>query len=213
MKVLILGAAGQISQMLTNDLLENTNHDLVLYARKAAKRLNLNNNDRVEIIDGDFFEHNKLVNAMNGIDIVYINIAGGSKEFKAIAHAIKDSKVKKVIAASILGIYEEVLGNFGNWNKRMVGISRIKEVADCASIIESLGIDYTILRLTWLYNQKGNESYELTFKGEPFKGAQVSRQAVAKLILEIIEDKTGKFINASVGVVEPNTNWDKPSFY
>lgn len=59
MKVLILGAAGQISQMLTNDLLENTNHDLVLYARKAAKRLNLNNNDRVEIIDGDFFEHNK----------------------------------------------------------------------------------------------------------------------------------------------------------
>lgn len=213
MKILILGAAGQISQMLTQDLLENTDHDLVLYARKASKRLNLNNNKRIEIIDGDFFEHNKLINAMDGVDIVYINIAGGPKEFKAIADAIKESKVKKVIAASILGIYDEVPGAFGNWNKRMVGVSRIKEVADCASIIENLGIDYTILRLTWLYNEKGNESYELTFKGEAFKGAQVSRQAVAKLIVDIIEDKTGKFINASVGVGEPNTNFDKPSFY
>lgn len=213
MKILILGAAGQISRMLTERLLENSDYELALYGRNISKRLNLNNNNRVDIIDGDFFEHNKLVNAMNGIDIVYINIAGGPKEFKAIADAIKGSKVKKVIAASILGIYEEVLGAFGNWNKRMVGVSRIKEVADCASIIESLGIDYTILRLTWLYNQKNNESYELTFKGEPFKGAQVSRQAVAKLIFDIIEDKTGKFTNASIGVGEPNTNWDKPSFY
>lgn len=212
MKILILGAAGQISQMLTQDLLKKTNHNLVLYARKASKRLNFDNS-RVEIIDGDFFESEKLANAMKGIDIVYINIAGGPKEFRAIANAIKQSKIKKVIAASILGIYDEVPGAFGNWNKRMVGTSRIKEVADCASIIESLGIDYTILRLTWLYNQKGNEAYELTFKGDTFKGAQVSRQAVAKLICDIIADTTGKFTNTSVGVGEPDTDFDKPSFY
>lgn len=36
MKILILGAAGQIARTLTNYLLEQTNHELVLYARNST---------------------------------------------------------------------------------------------------------------------------------------------------------------------------------
>jgi len=80
-------------------------------------------------------------------------------------------------------------------------------------LVEIPTLDYTILRLTWLYNQEGNRAYHLTFKGEPFEGAQVTRQAVTQLIVDIIQEKSTKFIKTSIGVGEPDTNWDKPSFY
>jgi hypothetical protein len=44
-------------------------------------------------------------------------------------------------------------------------------------------------------------------------GAQVTRQAVAQLIADIIKHATGKYVKTSLGVGEPNTNWGKPSFY
>ena len=59
----------------------------------------------------------------------------------------------------------------------------------------------------------GNTAYTLTQKGEPFDGAQVTRQAVAQLIVDIVKDKSGRYSHTSLGVGEPNTNWDKPSFY
>ncbi|MCK2005867.1 hypothetical protein MZM54_31555 [[Brevibacterium] frigoritolerans] len=39
MKILILGAAGQISRILTDKLIKETNHDIVLYARQGDYRL------------------------------------------------------------------------------------------------------------------------------------------------------------------------------
>jgi len=63
------------------------------------------------------------------------------------------------------------------------------------------------------YNQDGNFDYEVTQKDDPFKGAQVTRQAVAQLIVDIVKDTSDTFKNTSIGVGEPNTDFDKPSFY
>ena len=79
-------------------------------------------------------------------------------------------------------------------------------------IIEDSVIDFTLLRLTWLYNQEDNERYMVSQKGEPFIGAQVARQAVARLIMDIIENPA-IYSNKSLGVSEPNTDFPKPSFY
>jgi hypothetical protein len=95
----------------------------------------------------------------------------------------------------------------------MVGRGGIENHKQTASLIEDPKFDYTILRLTWLYNEPGNRRYLVTQKGEPFEGAQVSREAVSQLIVDIIEEPSDKFIQTSLGVGEPNTNWDKPSFY
>lgn len=212
MKILILGAAGEISKILTDRLLKNKNNELVLFARNANRRLSFTNNSNVEVIDGDFSETEKLTKIMNiGIDIVYINAMDNLINVKSVITAMKNSGVSKLICASVLGIYDEVKGAFGEWNKRMVGdATRYKQVAEA---VEESGLNYTIMRLTWLYNQTGNTDYVLTQKGENFYGAQVTRQAVAKLIEDIIEDKTGEFDGASIGVGEPNTDFAKPSFY
>lgn len=131
----------------------------------------------------------------------------------AILETMNERHVNRIIVASILGIYDEVPGAFGARNKSMVGASGIKKQAIHAAKLEKTDLDYTILRLTWLYNQNGNRNYRLTQKGEPFVGAQVTREAVAQLIVDIIADHTGQYDRISLGVSEPNTDWAKPSFY
>jgi hypothetical protein len=213
MNILILGAAGQIGQMVTDMLLRNTDAKLILYACNASKRLKISNKQRVRVIDGNFNDLEKLKEQMNGVNVVYINSMGDKTAMECIANAMKSSGIRRIIGATILGIYDEVPGAFGKWNKKMVGLSRIRQVAEATSVFEQESFDYTLLRLTWLYNQEGNTNYMLTQKEEPFIGAQVTRQAVAQLIVDIVTADDSRFIKKSLGVSEPNTDWGKPSFY
>ena len=212
MKILILGAAGQISKMLTNRLLQETDAQLVLYARNANRRIANSEPSRVTNIDGDFNDSAKLLEVMEGVEIVYLNDMNSPEATQTIVDAAKKSGVAKIIGATILGIYDEVIGEFGKWNARMVGRSGTNRHKESAKIIEDSGIDFTLLRLTWLYNQEDNERYMVSQKGEPFIGAQVARQAVARLIMDIIENPA-IYSNKSLGVSEPNTDFPKPSFY
>lgn len=212
MKILILGAAGQISRLVTEKILKETDHSLVLFARNGSKRIKISDASREQIIDGDFTDINIVRKALEGIDVVYLNDLNSLTGVKTVVDAMEDCNVKILIAASILGIYGEVPGEFGKWNERMVGTAGIKRKRQAADIIEGSSLDYTILRLTWLYNQTGNTAYHLTQKGEPFVGAEVTREAVAQLIVDIIQNPAN-YANSSIGVSEPNTNWSKPSFY
>ncbi|MDF2052903.1 NAD(P)H-binding protein [Priestia megaterium] len=214
MKILILGAVGQIARMLTNELLNKTDHSIVLYARNGHKRLTIIDDSREFIVDGDFKDRDELIDAMKDVDLVYINDMGDEGSTKTIIDAMHDAGVRRVIAASVLGIYDEVPGAFGEWNKRMIGGSpRMHSQIESARMLENSSLNYTLLRLTWLYNQADNTKYLITQKGEPFKGAQVTRQAVTQLIIDIIQEKSDKYLQASLGVGEPDTDWAKPSFY
>lgn len=213
MRILILGAAGKIGRLLTG-LLAQTPHSLVLYARNANARLKEKKSERVKIVDGDFRDRDALIGAMDGVDIVYINDMGDDRSTRTIIEAMKKTGVKRVIGASILGIYDEVPGEFGRWNKRMIGSSpRMQSQINSARAIEDSGLDYTLLRLTWLYDQKDNQDYVLTEKGDPFRNTQVTREAVAQVIIDVIMAGDGRFMGKSLGVGEPDTEWDKPSFY
>lgn len=212
MNILLLGAAGQISQMLIDRLLAETSHSLVLYGRNISRRIKISEPQRETIFDGDFSEKNKLILAMTGVDVVYLNDMNSPEVTEEIILTMKEAGVSWIIGANILGIYDEVAGAFGEWNKRMVGNTSTERHRKAADILEGSGLDYVNLRLTWLYDQEGNESYQVSQKGEPFIGAQISRQAVVRLIMGILADKE-KYKNTSLGVSEPDTNWGKPSFY
>lgn len=212
MNIIILGAAGQIPAYLESLLLQKTDANLILYARNASKRLSIRDGKRERLIDGDFTNTSSLAKAMQDVDVVYVNDMGDKKATHSIVEAMRKAGINRIIAASVLGIYDEVPGAFGKWNTRMVG-DGVERQKESARILEQSTLDYTLLRLTWLYDEDDNSKYTLTDKGEPFHGAQVTRQAVAQLILDIITDTSDRFIRASVGVSEPNTDWDKPSFY
>ncbi|CAM4038180.1 hypothetical protein SAMN06265348_101452 [Pedobacter westerhofensis] len=213
MNILILGAAGQIARLLTDQLINQTDHQIILFARNGQQRLKVTNPERVKIVDGDFKDTELLKTAMKDVDIIYLNSMGDVKAVSSIVTAMDAAGIDRIIAASILGIYDEVPGAFGKWNKKMVGNEQIRKQADSVSQLEIDQLNYTILRLTWLYNKAGKTNYMLTQKGEPFEGAQVTREAVSQLIFDIIEDSSDKFYRTSLGVSEPDTNWGKPSFY
>lgn len=215
MKVLILGAAGQISRRLLPLLLNETDHELILYARNGEQRLKEFSNHRVEIISGDFFDSETLEKAIQSADLVYLNEMRHIEVIKDIIHLMNRHEVKRFIGASILGIYDEVAGEFGEWNHQMLNpIPAVHDHKVSARLIEESTLAYTLLRITWLYNEAGNEAYAYTEKGEPFVGAQVTREAVARAVFDIIQSSDKTYANKSLGIYEPGSeNMTKPSFY
>lgn len=209
--VILLGATSNISKYLIPMLLKETDVHLTLFARNANKRLTqFNDNSRITLFDGNWNEPEDLKQAIAGQDIVYLATGHFVEANQNVVQAMKQNKVSRLIVAGGLGIYDEVAGKFGQWNARMMGDYTV--IKQAAAIIDNSGLDYTFFRMTWLYNQDGNYNYQVVPQGQPMKGTQVTRQAVAKLITDIVKQPT-LYAKQSIGVVEPNTEWDKPAFY
>ena len=185
----------------------------MLYARNANERLTAKDPERIKIMDGDFKDAAALSKAMEGVDLIYLNDMNDAEGVATVVATMKEKGIKRIIVASVLGVYGEVAGEFGKWNESMGGPERFKRHNKSLVMVEVPELDYTILRLSWLYDQDGNRKYMTTQKGEPFKGVQVTREAVSQLIVDIIKEPSDKFVKKSLGVSEPNTEWDKPSFY
>ncbi len=210
--VLILGAHGKIAQLVETQLLAETDYHLTLFLRNAD-RLNVTDSKRETVIEGDAADKGELIKALDGIDIVYANLSGKNIEdqAKAVVSAIDRTNVQRLIWISTLGIYDEVPGNFGKWNHQQLDGGYLETYGAAAKVIEESDLDYTIIRPAWLSN-KDIVSYETTQKGEPFKGTEVSRKSIADLVVSLINDPS-KEIRHSLGVNQPNTDGDKPSFY
>jgi len=127
-----------------------------------------------------------------------------------IVKAMHAVGVKHLIFVAALGIYDEVPGKFGEWNRRKIS-AHLPKFRRAADVIEASGLDYSILRPAW-FTDKDEVDYETTERNEPFKRTEVSRKSVAALIVKIIE--APKFPSESnLGVNKPNTDGDKPAFH
>ncbi len=208
-KVLILGAGGRIAKHAINQLLEETDVELTLYLRNA-NRFGYTDTNKIRVIEGDVLDHLKLQEATDGQDIVYANLAGEVDNMaKVIVGVMKEKGVKRLIFITSLGIYDEVPGAFGKWNKSMIS-QYLGPYGKAAEIIEDSGLDYTLIRPAWLTDYDEID-YETTQKGEPFKGTEVSRKSVAELIVKLIQHPESG-IKRSLGVNKPDTDADKPAF-
>lgn len=207
-KVIILGAASQISRYLIPDLLTHPEIELTLFARQAEQRL-AKYQGQAKLIAGDWNQVADLVPALTGQEVVFLassEIVGN----KAVVTAMKQAGVSRLIVAGGLGMNDEVAGEFGRWNARMMG--DYTPYKQAAAIIWQSGLNYTYLRITWLYDQNGNTNYQVVPLGEPLKGTQITRQAVATFVTKLIL-QPNLYQHDNIGLVEPNTEWAKPSFY
>ncbi|MGX7197599.1 NAD(P)H-binding protein [Enterococcus olivae] len=212
MKVMILGAAGQIGKMVTDDLLTQTDFDLVLYGRNVSSRLSAKASDRVSLVDGDFKELDKIKKHLVDVDTVYLSFVAEDDFIKSLVELLEESDVTRFIAASVPDLYQEVTGKFQKWYRANTGIMWTAPPRKAADIIEASKLDYVILRITWLYNEEGNTDLHITEKGEPFVEAQVTRQAVSQFITDLLTGKAD-YHQASLGLGEPDTEFEKPSFF
>ncbi|GMA47584.1 SDR family oxidoreductase [Tetragenococcus muriaticus] len=212
--VLILGANGQIARQVEDMLLdEQADIHLTLFLRRSSRLQQLSSDERVTVIDGDVLNMASLKEAMHGQDIVYANLDGSDLKEQAnnIMQAMNSVGVDRLIFVSAGGIYDELPGKFGEWNKRVMGSILVPYRESVEAIEEANSVDYTILRPVWLTNYDEID-YETTRKGETFKGTEVSRKSVAALVVQLILHPEQE-IGESLGVNKPNTDGDKPAFF
>lgn len=189
-KVIVIGAGGSLSRYVIEALKKHEDVELTLFARN---KMNLypGSVGHCTVIEGDAMDYNSVRNAVAGHDIVYVNLAGNLEEMaKNIIKAMQENAVKRIIAISSIGIYITPL--------RPVLIPYRK----LADVIESSGLDYTILRPDWFTD--GNEiNYTITHKGEPEKGSAISRKSIAAFVAAIVENPS-LHINENLGISRPD---------
>ncbi|PRO93375.1 NAD(P)H-binding protein [Lactiplantibacillus pentosus] len=213
MKIMILGAAGQVARLLTDDLLDQTDFQLVLYGRNVSTRLAEKASERVDLVDGTFEDVVKIQDALKqGVDAVYLNYVAGDALVKPIVDVLEKMKVSRFIAASVPDLYQEVAGPFAAWYRQQMGKVWQSKYRQAADVIEGSPLDYVLLRITWMYNDAQHTQVHLTTKGQPFTESQVTREGVAQLVTDLLTGKQD-YYRESLGIGEPDTAWRKPSFY
>lgn len=142
--------------------------------------------------------------AIAGQDIVFVGVVDhtpDNHQTQNVVDAMKAAGVQRLIYANVLGIYDEVPGAYGRWNKSAIG-SGLASALRSDQIMEQSGLAYTTLRLPWLNDRE--IKYEITHKDEQYLGVSGSRKSIADVVLQIIADPD--FLkNDSVGIADPAT--------
>src|SRR5690625_4351458 len=210
MKVMILGAAGQIGKMLADDLLTQTDFDLVLYGRNVSSRLSDKVSDRVSLIDGDFEEFDKIKEHLVDVDAVYLNFVAGDDLIKPLVTILKESGIKRFIVASVPDLYQEVTGKFQEWYRANTGIMWTAPPRKAADINVASRIDYIDIRNTRVKDKEANTRRLVNATREPYDEAQDTRQAVTQFITDLLTNRAN-YHRASLGLGEPGTEYTKPN--
>ncbi|MFC2137236.1 SDR family oxidoreductase [Bacteroidota bacterium] len=138
MKVLILGATGMLAKPVINHFYKK-GFDLRLFSRSIEKS---GYPEKFEIVKGDIFNNNDLLNAMDGCDAVHINL-GKVNEAEATENIVKVCKQNNIQLISYIS------GCTVSEEHRWFWMIDNKFKAENA-IIKS-GIDFIIFRPTWFF--------------------------------------------------------------
>lgn len=209
MNLLILGANGQIAQLVENRILTEdrfSDVQLTLFLRDKSRLNNLANNPRVTLIEGDLDDEKSVQRAMANQQMVLVATVDTDSK-NVITHnvidAMKAANVDRVLAASSIGIYgEEPNPQFHTWNQNALA-GALKPMRQAADLLQESGLTFTVMRFGWL-NDRDEVKYEVTSKGTKFAGGSGSRQSMADVILKIIADPT-LYADEVIGIADPDT--------
>lgn len=210
-KVIVLGANGRTAREIVPRLLEQGDVELRLFARHA-ERLHDFKSPRVQVVEGDARSPDALKKALQGQDIV-ISALGGmdlGDVTQALVETMEALGVRRIIAISAGGIYDELPEPFNSWDKSVVGQTRPTNLKT-AEVIESSSLDYTILRPVWLTDET-TEEVRLTHKGEIYKGTETSRASLGRFVADLVEHPE-RHINENLGISQPHTEGNRPAAY
>lgn len=206
MNVLILAANGQIAQIVEKRLLTEPDFKdihLTLGLRRPSRLANLRNS--AKLLEVDLTNASEVDQAMEHQDIVLVAVVDHTSDniiTKNVIAAMKKQQVKRVIFANILGLYNEVPGEFGRWNHEQVAAG-LKPAINSDKLLADSGLNYTTLRLPWL-NDRDEIKYTITTRNEPYMGVSGSRKSIADVIVRIIADPS-LYANNSIGIADPDT--------
>lgn len=203
--ILILGAYGKIARIVEQMLIAKKDSHLTLVLRNSSRLQALKDIPNVDIVEGDVSDRLLLEKVVKHQDIVYANLNGNMERWaKNIVDAMNQQAKAHLIWITGSGLYHEVPDPFGSWVENYVGHESKEDTRRAAKIIESSQLSYTIIRAAYMTNDEEID-YQLTKKGETFKGTMISRKSIADLVVKIINDPK-KFAHESYGISKPGTD-------
>ncbi|WP_164667304.1 SDR family oxidoreductase [Virgibacillus doumboii] len=195
MKVLVIGANGQIGQHLV-DLLQNSDeHKLRAMVRKEEQRDALQEKG-VEAVLADLEGSvEAIAEAAKGCDaVVFTAGSGGSTGADKTLLVDLDGAIKSVEAAEKAGVDRFVMvsgyqaNNRENWNEKIKHYYVAKHYAD--ETLKNSSLNYTILRPGGLLNEPGTGKIAAAEQLQP---GSIPREDVARTIVAALnEEKTYK---------------------
>lgn len=208
MKLLILAANGQIARIVEHRVLTEqafAEVELTLGLRRPERLADLAANARVTVTEVDLENAGSVAAAMAGQDMVFVAVVDHDRDnamTRNVIAGMKTHHVGRVIFTNILGLYNEVPGEFSRWNLSQVA-SGLKAAQNSDQLLVDSGLTYTTLRLPWL-NNRDEVNYTITTRHEPYLGVSGSRQSIADVVLKIVTDPTVA-ANDSIGIADPAT--------
>lgn len=216
MKLLILAANGQIARLVETRILKETQFKdvtLTLGLRRPQRLQGLATNARVTVLAVDLNDAQQVATAMVGQDMVFMAVVDHDPQNRPTRNVIAAAKAagtKRIIATSLLGLYDEVPGEFGRWNREMVA-SGLPAAIQADQLLATSGLVYTTLRLPWL-NDRPEVKYAITHRHDTYSGVSGSRQSMADVVLRIVVDPTFA-ANDSIGIADPATQGENRPVY
>lgn len=185
--VLIIGATGSVGSVTRQYFLDHTDDQLTLMARNTDRLGRLS--DREQAIAGSVTDGTALQAALRGQDVVFAALSGNlSGMAKSLIAAMDTAGVQRLLFIASMGIYNEIpasVGASGNLRSNPM----LQGYRAAADVIEASDLNYTVIRPGW-FNDGDDTDYQVTKKGEPFGGHDVSRQSIADLVVRLAHDDT-----------------------
>ncbi|CAJ1192451.1 hypothetical protein CPEBRM1_ABPJDJAI_01398 [Companilactobacillus paralimentarius] len=184
--ILIIRATGSIGNAVRQMFLRKTDAQLTLFSRRV-NRLKLNTS-REKAISGSVTDDTELALAVKSQDFVFVALSGDMKTFaEHIVKVMDQENVQRLVFITTMGIYQEIPSWLGD-SPEPYSNSILRPFREAADLIEQSDLNYTIVRPGWYTN--GPVNYEITQKGEPFGGHDVSRNSIADYVVKLSENNT-----------------------
>lgn len=191
MKILVVGANGQIGKRLVQLIIESNKHTAKAMIRKEeqAKFFQELGVETVVVSLEDSVE--KIADAAKGCDaIVFTAGSGGHTGYDKTLLVDLDGAVKTIEAAEKVGIKRFVMvssfqaHNRENWQESIKPYYVAKHYAD--RMLEQSELTYTIIRPGWLKNEPGTGKIIVA---ENLKEGSIPREDVARTIFAALDEE------------------------
>ncbi|MDZ7807503.1 MAG: SDR family oxidoreductase [Gracilimonas sp.] len=205
MKILIIGANGQIGTRLAHQLIESE-HTPVAMVRKE-EQVEKFEKDGILTVLADLEED--ISHAFKDIDGVVFTAGSGANTPKSQTKVIDEEGAKKAVdEAGNAGVTRFVMVSalMANrdphmWTDSMQHYYEAKSSAD--EYLRNSGLDYTVLMPGRLTNEKGTGMVELSKRIEDLKDRSITRDDVASVIVNLLNAKNT--INKSLDLLQGDT--------
>ncbi|MFG1200237.1 NAD(P)H-binding protein [Pediococcus acidilactici] len=147
-KYAILAATGQIGQLTTQYLFDNSSADLVLFGHDVEQRLKDFDGNRVSFVNGDLKDPDALETALKDVDAVFLAYVATPDIINPLIKVMDNSGVNRLVVMSVPDVYEEVAGPFQAWYREHTGeqlITKIHKLQTIHLVIGNFGNQITPL--------------------------------------------------------------------